>query len=234
MISQLFEALINALQGSLAIALTASFTWGILSILLSPCHLASIPLIVGFIDGQGKITTKRAFVLSLLFSIGILTTILIIGIVTALMGRMLGDIGKWGNYFVAIIFFAVGLHLLEIIKIPFLQKSASPKFKQKGYLASFTLGLLFGIALGPCTFAYMAPMLAIVFTISVKRFIYGTVLLLMYGIGHCSIIIFAGTFTEIIQHYLNWNEKSKGTIIIKKICGVFVVVAGIYLIWSVH
>lgn len=234
MITQLFETLTKALQASPIIALLASCSWGVLSILLSPCHLASIPLIVGFIDGQGNITTKRAFILSVLFSLGILITIIVIGFITALMGRMLGDIGKWGNYLVAIIFFAVGLHLLEIIKIPFLQKSASPKIKKKGYLASFTLGLLFGIALGPCTFAYMAPMLGIVFTISASQFIYGTILLLMYGIGHCSVIIFAGTFTEIIQHYLNWNERSKGTIIIKKICGILVIVAGIYLIWSAH
>ena len=31
--------------------------------------------------------------------------------------------------------------------------------KRKGLLAAFVLGLIFGIALGPCTFAYMAPML---------------------------------------------------------------------------
>jgi hypothetical protein len=77
-------------------------------------------------------------------------------------------------------------------------------------LAAFGLGLIFGIALGPCSFAYMAPMLGIVFTLSTTRFYYGVLLLLFYGIGHCSVIIFAGTFTEIIQIYLNWNESSRG------------------------
>lgn len=234
MILQLFETLSRALEASPAIALGAAFVWGILSILLSPCHLVSIPLIVGFIDGQGKISTKRAFVLSSLFSAGILITIAVIGIITAFMGRMLGDLGKWGNYLVAGIFFIVGLHLLDVLKIPFLQISARPEVKKKGYLAAFVLGLLFGLALGPCTFAYMAPLLAITFTLAGSRFVYGALLLLMYGIGHCSVIVLAGTFTEVVQQYLNWNEKSRGTIIIKRICGVLVIVAGVYLVWRIY
>ena len=89
--------------------MAASFVWGILSIILSPCHLASIPLIVGFIDQQGQMTTRRAFGISTLFSVGILITIALIGLITAAAGRMVGDIGRYGNYFVATIFFLVGL-----------------------------------------------------------------------------------------------------------------------------
>jgi len=61
MITAIFTWLSGAISGSAMIALTASFIWGILSILLSPCHLSAIPLIVGFINGQGKVSTKRAF-----------------------------------------------------------------------------------------------------------------------------------------------------------------------------
>jgi len=222
MIRTIFEWLSNALQLNPIIALTASFIWGIFSILLSPCHLASIPLIIAFIGEQGKMSTKRAFWLATSFSLGILTTIAAIGIITGLLGRMLGDIGSYGNYIVAIIFFIIGLHLLEIIQLPFLGKTNRPSFQKKGLLAAFGLGFIFGIALGPCSFAYMAPMLGIVFTISLTQFFYGAALLFAYGIGHCSIIVLAGTFTEIVQKYLNWNEKSKGTVLIKKICGVLI------------
>ncbi len=76
---ELFAALTRAVEGAPAVALGASFLWGILSIILSPCHLASIPLIVGFINGQGQITTRRAFGISVLFSVGILITIGAIG-----------------------------------------------------------------------------------------------------------------------------------------------------------
>lgn len=228
---QIFENLTHAVEGAAAIAIIASFIWGVLSILLSPCHLASIPLIVGFIDEQGKISTKRAFWISTLFAVGILITIGIIGVITAAAGRMMGDVGKWGNYFVAAIFFVVGLHLLDVIPIPFAGKG-QVGMKRKGLFAAFILGLIFGIALGPCTFAYMAPMLAVAFREASKNLLYGILLIVVYGIGHCSVIVFAGTFTEVIQKYLNWNESSKGAVILKKICGILVLAGGLYMIYT--
>ncbi|MDI6840047.1 MAG: hypothetical protein QMD71_04205 [bacterium] len=139
MIRTILESLSTSIQATPIIALGGAFIWGIISILMSPCHLASIPLIVGFIDGQGRISTKRAFLIATLFALGILITIAIIGLITGLI---------------------------------------------------------------------------------------------VYGVGHCSVIVFAGSFTEITQHYLNWSEVSKGAIIVKRICGVLVILGGIYLIWS--
>ena len=230
---QLFETLSHAVESSSIIAIGASFIWGILSIILSPCHLASIPLIVGFIDKQGATTTFRAFLTSTLFSLGILLTIAIIGIITALAGRMMGDIGAFGNYFVAVIFFVVGLHLIGLFELPF-SGPGRIGMKSKGLWAAFILGLIFGIALGPCTFAYMAPMLAVTFSMGSERPVFAALLLLMYGVGHCSVIVLAGTFTEIIQRYLKWNESSKGAIILRKVCGVLVIAGGIYLIYTVR
>ena len=230
MILNLFNWLSSTLYAPTAIALTGSFIWGILSILLSPCHLASIPLIIGFIDDQGRISTKRAFLLSLLFASGILITIAIIGVITAMLGRMMGDIGNWSNYFVALIFILIGLHLLEIITLPFIGKSGQVAYRKKGLFAAFILGLVFGVALGPCTFAYMAPMLGVSFSVASTNIIFAVALIVAYALGHISVIVLAGTFTEVVQKYLNWNEKSKGAVILKKICGVLVIVAGVYLI----
>ncbi|MBN2407654.1 MAG: cytochrome C biogenesis protein [Elusimicrobia bacterium] len=232
MIRELFDLLYKSLYAAPLIALLGSFVWGILSILLSPCHLASIPLIIGFIDEQGKISTKRAFWISLLFSNGILVTIGLIGVITGLLGRMLGDIGRFGNYFVAVIFLIIGLHLLEIIQLPFLGSAKQPGMKKKGFLAAFLIGLIFGIASGPCTFAYMAPMLGVVFSVASKNIIFAVSLVLAYAVGHCSVIVFAGTFTEIVQKYLNWSERSKGTVILKKVCGILVILAGIYMFFN--
>ena len=229
MIQQLFTTLTHAVEGSPAIALASAFVWGILSILLSPCHLASIPLIVGFIDEQGRISTKRAFIISTLFAVGILITIGAIGAVTAAVGRMLGDVGRFGNYFVALVFFVVGLHLLGVIPMPW-SAPGRVGMKRRGLLAALILGLVFGIALGPCTFAYMAPMLGVTFKVASKNLLYGVSLLIVYGLGHCSVIVLAGTSTELVQRYMNWNEKSRATIIIKGICGVLVILGGLYLI----
>ena len=231
MINEVFSSLTHAVEGTPAIALTAAVVWGVLSIVLSPCHLASIPLIVGFIDQQGRMTTRRAFTISLLFSVGILVTIGVIGVLTAAAGRMLGDVGRWGNYGVAVIFFVVGLYLLDALRIP-MPGAAQPGVKRKGMLAAFILGLVFGVALGPCTFAYMAPMLAVTFRLASTNLPYGILLLAIYGAGHCAVIVLAGTFTEVVQHYLDWNEKSKGAVILKRICGVLVLLGGLYLIYT--
>jgi cytochrome c-type biogenesis protein len=227
---RLFTALTKAVEATPAIAVGASFVWGILSVVLSPCHLSSIPLIVGFIDKQGLMSAKRAFLISTLFAVGILVTIGIIGALTAAAGRMMGDIGRYGNYFVAIIFFVVGLVLLDVIPMPF-GGPGRIGFKRKGFLAAFFLGLVFGIALGPCTFAYMAPMLGVTFRVASSSLFYGIVLLIAYGVGHCSVIILAGTSTGLVQKYLDWNEKSKGAVILRRLCGVLVLLGGIYLIY---
>jgi len=228
---QLFTTLTKAVEATPAIAIIASFTWGVLSILLSPCHLSSIPLIVGFIDQQGRMSTRRAFFISTLFALGILVTIGAIGAVTAAAGRMMGDVGRYGNYFVAAIFFLVGLYLLDILPMPW-SGPGQVGMKRKGLLAALILGLVFGIALGPCTFAYMAPMLGVTFRVASTSLLYGIILLVAYGVGHCSVIVLAGTSTELVQRYLNWNEKSRGTTTVKKVCGVLVILGGLYLIYA--
>ncbi len=230
-VESVFTHLSYWVEGTPVVGLSAAFLWGVLSILLSPCHLASIPLIVGFIGQQGRTSTKRAFYISTLFAVGILITIAAIGGITGAAGRVMGDLGRFGNYFVAVIFFAVGLHLLGVIPMPW-SGPGQVKMKQKGPLGAFILGLVFGVALGPCTFAYMAPMLAIAFKLASANMLYGVLLLLMYGLGHCSVIVVAGTSTEVVQRYLNWNERSKGSEVLKKVCGVLVLFGGVYLIYS--
>lgn len=228
---KLFTALSHAVEGAPALALAAAVTWGILSIILSPCHLASIPLIVGFISKQGKVTVRCAFWTSTLFAVGILITIAAIGAITAAAGRMLGDVGQYGNYFVAAIFFVVGLHLLGVIPMPW-SGPGQVGMKRRGLMAAFILGLLFGIALGPCTFAYMAPILGVTFKLAKTEPLYGVFLLLAYGVGHCAVIVAAGTSTEMVQRFLNWNEQSKGIAVVKVICGILVLLGGAWLIYT--
>ena len=229
MLTEIFTFLTKALTGTAWIAILASFTWGILSILLSPCHLSSIPLIVGFIDKQGRISIKRAFTLSLMFAFGILITIAAIGLITASFGRLMGDVGRIGNYLVAGVFFLVGLYLLDVIPAPWTGATGT-NVKRKGLLAALILGLIFGIGLGPCTFAYMAPMLAVAFQVAATKLVFAITLLFAFGIGHCSVIVLAGTLTEKVQQYLNWTEKTKGAIMLRRVCGVLVILGGIYLI----
>ncbi len=227
----LFFKLSLAVEGTALVAISASVLWGIMSVLLSPCHLGSIPLIVGFISGQRDLTTKRAFVLSSVFSVGILITIALIGALTALLGRMIGDIGPAANWILIAVFFVVGLLLMDVIP-QFGGGLKNISIKRKGLFPALLLGILFGVALGPCTFAFMAPMLAVTFKVGTTNMMYGAVLLAAFGIGHCGVIALAGTFTEVVQRYLNWTQESKGQLIFRKICGGLVILAGVYMLYK--
>ncbi|MDD5092155.1 MAG: cytochrome c biogenesis protein CcdA [Candidatus Wallbacteria bacterium] len=231
---QLFITMTQALYGSHSLALSASFVWGVLSVLLSPCHLSSIPLIIGFISGQGRSSTGKAFRMSLVFSLGILVSIAVIGAVTAGLGRMAGDMGRWGNYAVACVFFVVGLYLLGWL--PWLTRlsGAAPRVLGTGMSGAFLLGLIFGVALGPCTFAYMAPVLGLVFQYGSTNPLYAFGLIFLYGLGHCGVIAAAGSSAGMVQKYIDFGEKSRALDIFKKICGVLVLAGGVWLIYSVH
>jgi cytochrome c-type biogenesis protein len=223
--NELFTTFTHAIEGSAALALTAVFIWGMLSVLLSPCHLASIPLIVGLVEDQKNATQWTAFIQSLLFSVGILLSIALIGIITAATGRILGDLGRIGNWVAAIIFFAMGLQLMGILSSPWKKPE-----KSTGRSTALVTGLIFGIALGPCTFAFMAPILAMTFKLSAEAPLYAWSLILLYGVGHCIVIVLAGTSAEIIGKYLSWNENSTGAKRLRKVCGFLIILAGLYLV----
>lgn len=228
----LFPALSEAVHGSAPVALGASFLWGVLSILLSPCHLASIPLVVAFMGKQGIVTGRRAFLTALVFALGILVTIAAIGMVTAALGRMLGDVGRYVNYGLALIFLYLGLHFLGAVPFPWTGGEPSSRPRRKGVLGAFLLGLLFGIGVGPCTFAYMAPMLGVTLLAASTNWFQGVALLLAYGLGHVSIIVLAGTSAQLVQRALNWHQGSRGAVRLRQACGVLVILGGVYLVYT--
>ena len=231
MINEIFEWLNNILMQNIYMALAASFLWGVLSVLLSPCHLSSLPLIIGYINRNGLSTVKSAFYNSLLFAAGILITIALIGLITGLLGGLIGDLGSVGNYIVAIVFFAAGLYLLGVIN-PDWNFIHPEKVHSKGYLLAFLLGLLFGAGLGPCTFAFMAPVLGVVFQYSAEHFAYAILLIAAFAVGHALVIAAAGTMSAKIGKYLNWADSSRAVLIFKKVCGVLVILGGVYFVYT--
>lgn len=227
----LFASLSRAVEGAPLIALGAAFTWGVISVLLSPCHLASIPLIVGFMSEQKGMTVGRAFRTALLFSLGVLASIALIGAITAALGRMLGNVGGWVNYLVAVVFFVMGLHLLDVIPLPTGGPAGIPTAR-RGYLAALVIGFVYGVALGPCTFAYMAPVLAVAFKSGAAAPIFAAALFTAFGVGHCAVITAAGTSVRRVQEYLKWSEDSRAMLIGRRVCGVLVLAGGLYFLYT--
>jgi len=87
---------------------------------------------------------------------------------------------------------------------------------------------MFGFALGPCTFAFLAPVLGVVFQISSSNPVSAGMLLLSFGLGHCGVIVAAGGIASRVQSYLEWTNRSNVVLWIKRASGILVVFAGIY------
>ena len=103
---------------------------------------------------------------------------------------------------------------------------------RQGYLPTLFLGLVFGLALGPCTFAFMAPMLGVVFQLTASDLAYGMLLLSAFGLGHIAVITAAGTSSQWVQRMINWDQKARGIALLRKLCGGLVILGGIYLVYS--
>jgi len=222
----LFTVLSAMLDQSLVLVLAAAFVWGILSIVLSPCHISSIPLVVGYVNRNGLQSHRNAFVTSLYFSGGVLVSLLVIGAITSMMGLMLGDIGRTGVYLVGAVFILTGLWLLDLFRVPVCRL---PMASGQTALGGILMGFIFGAALGPCTFGFMFPVLAVVFRAAEQNPVASIAIILSYAIGHSLVIVLAGVGVNQLQSFLNWDSQAQGTLWMKRLCGVLIVLTGVYV-----
>jgi cytochrome c-type biogenesis protein len=228
MLASVFVTVNQWMTGGIALAALGCFAWGIISVLFSPCHLASIPLIVGYVGGQEKMVQPRqAGIYSILFTLGLFITIALIGIACALLGRMLGDVGNYWQILVGIILIWVALGMLGVEKCS-MSGSLLYKLNLRGMPGAFVLGLAYGILSGSCTFGFIAPILAII-TIQ-QKVMTGIVLIVLFAIGHCLPIVVAGSSTAAVKKLLENSMWNGADLWYKKIAGTTIFLMGIYFI----
>ena len=228
------EALLTALSGLMTgpwwLVLAGAFLWGAASIVLSPCHLASIPLIAGYIIRNNDAGAKKNLLLTAVFSLGVFAVLAVIGLVTAGMGHIMGDLGRPLSVVLALLLAAVGLYIAGVLPLPDFGRGFSGSFFRSGYSGAFMLGLLFGAGLGPCAFAFMIPVLTVSFSLVNAAPFLAAMLLLAYILGHCVLICAAGVSAGAGSAFLSLNDSSGLIRIGRLICGLLVSAAGIYLI----
>jgi cytochrome c-type biogenesis protein len=229
--NELIFSLTDAINGSPAVALAAALAWGVLSVLLSPCHLGTIPLVVGFVGSGGATTRGRGAALAFSFAGGMLLAILVAGALAGLAGQALQGFGAATNYIIAAVFFAAALNLFGILPLPTAGLSLG-KTQRKGLFAAALMGLVLGIGLSPCTFAFLAPILGATAGSAASDPLFSAALLLMFGVGHCGIIGGVGSSTELVQRYLNWTDGSRALTWAKWACGALLLLAGGVLLYT--
>jgi cytochrome c-type biogenesis protein len=228
-VTDLLTELTATLHATPAVALLGAFLWGVASILLSPCHLAGVPLVVAYTGRDTSLSTRRAAGLSTVFALGILVTVAVIGAVSVLAGRMLGAFGGITNYLVAGLLFVVGLELFGVWPVRW-SGLPRPTTTRRGVAGAFAFGLAFGTALGPCTFAFLAPVMGLTVQIAGTRPIFAMLLIGAYAVGHCGVLAGAGASGPWLAGYIAWSER--GVNLLRRACGVLVLGGGLYLIYA--
>jgi len=229
MLDTIFLTINNWIVAESAIAGVGSFLWGMVSVLFSPCHLASIPLIVAYVGGQQQILgSRQASYYSIAFTLGLFITIALIGIICAILGRMLGDIGNYWQILVGLVLVWVALGMFGVEKCSMSGGLFLNRLNLKGILGAFGLGLAYGVLSGSCTFGFIAPILAII-TVQ-KKVASGVVLILLFAIGHCLPIVVAGSSAAMVKGVLENSRWQGATQWFRKGAGVVITGLAVYFI----
>lgn len=214
------------MTGTITFAALGSFLWGMVSVLFSPCHLASIPLIVGYVAGQKTaVNPRQAVSYSAAFSIGFFIIIAAVGFTCTMLGRMLGDIGNYWEILIGAILVWVALGMLGVELCSF-SGSFLVRFTVRGILGAFVLGLAYGFLSGSCTFGFIAPILAII-TIH-EEISTGLIMILLFAAGHCLPIIVAGSFSALVRKLVESHAWQEAGNMFRKCAGLLIGFLGIY------
>jgi cytochrome c-type biogenesis protein len=229
MLETLFLTVNQWLTGSPLPASAGSFLWGMVSVLFSPCHLASIPLMVAYVAGQQKATAPRqAGFYAVLFTGGLFLSIAAVGVICAVLGRMLGDVDPYWQIPVGLVLLWVALGMFGVQACSVSGGGLIQRLNPKGRSGAFFLGLVYGILSGSCTFGFIAPILAVI-TIQ-KHVLMGLVLITLFAIGHSLPILAAGTSTAFVGKLLENHAWQRTGDWFRKSAGAIIAVLGIYFI----
>ncbi len=225
------ETFLNHLSHALSenpfLAYLGVFLGGIFSS-SSPCVLATIPLVIGYVGGYSEGDRRKAFLYSLTFILGLSITFTILGAIASIVGGLFGIISRTWYFIVGGIDVVIGLHLIGLFEwnLP-IPVHLQPK--KRGILGAFLLGLFFGIVSSPCA----TPVLVLILTFVATKgeVVYGTSLLFIYALGHCALIFLAGAATGFVENFVKSKGISNVTAWGKRVGGSIVIFAGIYLFY---
>jgi len=226
MINHLLISINQWLGTGAAVALPASFLWGMVAVLLSPCHMASIPLLIAYVAGQKIIPPPRqAVAYAVLFASGLFLTILMVGLVCVAAGRMLGDVGPWWQAAVGVLLLWVAWTLFRPPQCSATGNTLS-RFQIQGKKGAFLLGLAYGILSGACTFGFIAPILGVI-TLQ-KKIATGIAMLVLFGLGLCLPLILCGVFSARTMELLHSRAGQKVVNGMRKVAAIVVAGLGVY------
>jgi cytochrome c-type biogenesis protein len=223
--SGIFGDISTLIQHNPWLAVVAVFVGGVTTA-SNPCVLAMIPLVMGMVAGSKESTgLKKNFVFSLFFILGLSVTFTALGFISALLGRMFGDVGSFWKYLVAAVCLVMGFQLVGMFKLE-LRLPQMFSVRKKGKLGAFLLGLLFGIVSTPCAVPILAVLLA--FVAQKGDILYGGLLLFTFALGHSALVLIAGTSMGAAKKLIESRGLGKANAALQKIAGAVIILVGVY------
>lgn len=225
MLDAISQNLAEVVQSNPWLAPAAAFLGGLLTA-ANPCVLAMVPLMVGYVAGQGQRSIGRSFMLSLTFSIGLTMIFSVLFLATWAASSVLK--ANWWVYIAAAVCLLMGLHLIGLLhfRIP---APAGMQPKQKGFIGALLLGLLFGLVSLPCAGPVLIALLAVV---PLSGAAFGAILLISYSLGHCGLVLAGGTSMGFVQRLADSRGWNHGAEALRRIAGVLILVVGLFLLLS--
>ena len=217
-------------NSSLPILFTLSFFGGLIAS-LSPCSLAMLPIIIGYVGGYSDAKPLKTFIQMLFFVLGTAIVFSAIGIICAITGKVLGSFA--GGYFgiiLAGILLVMGLKLVGILdfELPVIIKEIPQNDGTNTFLYPILLGGIFALAGSPCSTPILAGIMAVAsLSSSIPQAI---IMLFLFSLGQGVIIILAGSLTS---HLKNWKGFYKFSDLLLKISGWLLVIAGLYIFYKI-
>jgi cytochrome c biogenesis protein CcdA len=211
------------------IAFGAVFLAGVVSS-ASPCVLTTIPLVVGFVGGYADGDRRKAFLYSLCFVIGLSLTFTALGAAAALFGTLFGALGGGWYLTVGVLALVLGGHMMGLYTI---HLPALPGYRprRRGLVGALLLGMFFGVVSSPCATPVLVLILAYVATQG--EMLYGVALLFAYALGHCLLMLAAGTSAGFIESFVKARGIADVSAWARRLGGALVAIVGGYLLWNV-
>ena len=215
----------DAMYSSGGLRFFGAFLWGTASVLLSPCGISIVPLVVGYIANTDTPSRRRAFVISCAFCLGILVNLSLVAFVMSGISMLLGGYERFLTVITAGVFIVMGLHLTGIIHVKFAALGSGGTGREsQDVKGAVVLGVVSGLALGPCSIAYVSPVLSLVMSGE------SVMLIVCYALGYCAVLVCAGTFA---QAFTGWLHSEQGDVILRVVnvlCGIALICGGVYLL----
>ncbi len=208
----------------------ASFAGGIIAS-ISPCSLAMLPLIIGYVGGYSKETPWRMFIQLLFFIFGTAIVFTIIGVICAITGSVFASaLGGYFTLIMASLLMVMGLKISGILDfdMPVIIKSIPTNSTHSLFIYPTILGITFALAGTPCSTPILAGIMA--FAAIGKNLPAAVIMLFLFALGQGVILIIAGLFTSSVK---NLKKMAGFSDALMKISGWLLILVAVYLYYKV-